>query len=430
MSATQDAPSVVDNAAEARWLALAEAETDSPASTRRGRMPSRLFWDERRLIAKIVCYAIILSLLIAFFIPDTFESRARLMPSPGLRMRMTVAGIPVNIGADPFTFGASALFVRLMKSDVIRDELIDRYDLKRVYGDNTYRSARKRLERNTRFVDDWRTGTVDIRVSDRDPQRASAIAASYVENLNRLLENLSTSGAHRERLFLEDRLRTAKKDLDESARAFSKFASENTVIDIQAQERALIAATAAIQGRAIAAESKLRALEQTYTPDNVRVRATQARLAELHRQLTRLQGSLRSDDSPPSARLPYPSLRQLPRLGSPYADLYRNLKINETVYEVLTQEYEVTRLQEARELPRVIVVDAPAPAEKRSGPPRLLIVLGGVLLSLAIGATCACAREAWNCSYRHNRWRGFIEEIAATILKRVHDVYGPMVSWR
>jgi len=341
---------------------------------------------------------------------------------------MIIGGIPANIGADPFTFASAAMFVRLMKSDVIRDALIDRYDLRRVYGNNTYRSARKRLERNTRLVDDWRTGTVDITVSDRDPQRASAIAASYVENLNRLLEGLSTSGAHRERLFLEGRLKTAKKDLDESARAFSKFASENTAIDIEAQEQALIDATTAIQGRAIAAESELRALEQTYTPDNVRVRATQARLAELHRQLTRLKGGLQNDDSPPFTRWPYPSLRQLPRLGSPYADLYRNLKINETVYEVLTQEYEVTCLQEARELPRVIVVDAPAPAEKRSGPPRLLIVLGGVLLSLSIGATGACAREAWNCSDRHNRWRGFIEEIATTIVKPVRDVYGLMGS--
>src|SRR5215472_707002 len=428
MSVTQDAPTLIDNPTEASLLALVETETYSPASTRRVRAASRLLWDERRLISRIVCCGTTLSLLIALFIPDTFESKARLMPSPGLRTRMIIGGVPVNMGADPFTFGSSAMFVRLMKSDVIRDALIDRYDLRRVYGNDTYRSARKRLERNTRFVDDWRTGTVDITVSDRDPQRASAMAASYGQNLNRLLDDLSTSGARRERLFLEDRIKTAKEDLDESARAFSKFASESNAIDIEAQERALIAATATVQGRAIAAESDLRVLEQTYAPDNVGVRATQARLAELHRQLTRLNGGLRNDDSPPFTRLLYPSLRQLPRLGSPYADLYRNLKINETVYEVLTQEYEVTRLQEARELPRVIVVDAPAPAEKRSGPPRLLIVLGGVLLSLSIGATGACAREAWNCSDRHNRWRGFIEEIATTIVKPVRDVYGLMGS--
>src|SRR5215472_926949 len=424
MSATQDAPPLIDAATEAGLLALVETEPRSPASTARGRTASRLLWDERRVIAKIVSCGTTLSLLIAFFIPDTFESKARLMPSPILRARMIIGGIPANIGADPFTFASAAMFVRLMKSDVIRDALIDRYDLRRVYGNNTYRSARKRLERNTRLVDDWRTGTVDITVSDRDPQRASAIAASYVENLNRLLEGLSTSGAHRERLFLEGRLKTAKKDLDESARAFSKFASENTAIDIEAQEQALIDATTAIQGRAIAAESELRALEQTYTPDNVRVRATQARLAELHRQLTRLKGGLQNDDSPPFTGLLYPSLRQLPRLGSPYADLYRNLKINETVYEVLTQEYEVTRLQEAREVPGLVVVDAPVPAEKRSGPSRLLIVLGSVFLSLSIGATWAWAREAWNCSDRDNRWRGFIEEIAATIVNRVRDVYG------
>jgi uncharacterized protein involved in exopolysaccharide biosynthesis len=422
----QDGSTVIDYAAEAASLFPPDTEALGSATTTRRRLAARLIWDERRRIARVVSYGATLSLLIALLVPATFESQMRLMPSPQQGTRMTIAGIPTAISSGGFNFGSSAMFVRLMTSDAIRDELIDRHDLKRVYGTKTYRSARNRLSRNTRFADDWKTGSVTVTVSDRDPQRAAAIAGSYLEELNRLMTDLNTSAAHRERVFLEDRLKKAKRELDASARAFSEFSSKITAVDIQGQEQALLGENATLQRRAIAAESELRGMEQIYTRDNPRARSAQARLAELYRQLGQLSGSASTDPLTASSSQPlYPSLRQLPKLGVPYTDLFRQLRTDETIYEVLTQECELARVREAREVPGIVVVDAPQPAEKRSGPSRLLILVGGAFFSLCTACTWVYAKEIWDCTDRRHRWRMLVEEVAATIHKRLQ----PVTTW-
>ena len=132
-----------------------------------------------------------------------------------------------------------------------------------------------------------------------------------------------------------------------------------------------------LQGQLIAAESELQGLQQIYTTGNVRVRSLRARVNELQRQLDRISGtdaSLASDgaDSPPNS---YPSIRKLPLLGVEWAELYRRTKIQETVYELLNQQYELTRIQEAKEIPTIRVIDPANLPEKKSWPPRLLIIM-------------------------------------------------------
>ena len=122
----QDGSTVIDYAAEAASLFPPDTEALGSATTTRRRLAARLIWDERRRIARVVSYASTLSLLIAFLIPASFESQMRLMPSPEQGTRMMIAGIPTAIGGGGFNFGSGAMFVSLMRSDAIRDELIDR----------------------------------------------------------------------------------------------------------------------------------------------------------------------------------------------------------------------------------------------------------------------------------------------------------------
>src|SRR6202007_1775493 len=107
-------------------------------------------------------------------------------------------------------------------------------------------------------------GIIAITVTDRDPQRAAAIAEAYVQELNQLVAELSTSSAHRERVFLEERLRAAKQDLDDASRNFSQFASKNAAIDIKAQGEAMVEAAAKLQGEMIAAQSGVKGRGQIY----------------------------------------------------------------------------------------------------------------------------------------------------------------------
>jgi uncharacterized protein involved in exopolysaccharide biosynthesis len=273
-----------------------------------------------------------------------------------------------------------------------------------VYGVKLDEDARRELAQNTGVSEDRKSGILTLSVTDHDRRRAQALASAYVEELNRLVAELSTSSAHRERVFLEERLTAVKKDLDQATHDLSEFSSKNATVDVKEQARAMLEAAATLQGELIAAESQKQALEAIYTPNNARVRAAAARAAELRRQLERLGGKFDADPAAPTSPTGtgdsesdslYPSLRRLPVLGATYADLYRRAKIQEAVYETLTQQYEIAKVQEAKETPSVKLLDDASLPERRSFPPRTLIALLGATLGLVAASLRILARQRW-----------------------------------
>jgi len=365
-----------------------------------------LLWGHRRFLMRWTIRGLIAATLIAFLIPKRYEATTRLMPSDNqssmpMAMMAAMAGKGSALGMlandvlsikDP-----GSAFVGILESDTLLDRLIDRFDLRKVYWDRYMTDARKDLKRFSDISQDHKTGIITIAVTDRDPNRSAALGRAYVEELDRLVAQLSTSSARRERIFIEDRLTRVKQDLDNSAQQFSEYASKNTAIDMPAQTKAMVEAAATLQGQLIAAQSELEGLEQIYTPNNVRVRSLQARIGELKRQMQKMGG----DSSPPSPDGPkgdelYPPIRQLPLLGVRWADLYRQTKIQETLYEMLTQQYEMAKIQEAKEIPTVKVLDVAAVPEKKSSPPRLVIMIVGALFSFSLGAAWMISRTQWN----------------------------------
>jgi capsule polysaccharide export protein KpsE/RkpR len=391
----------------------------------------RLLWGERRFLFRVTGYGLLVATLIAFSIPKRYESMARLMPpdsQSGSGMAMLAAltartGSDLGIlASDLFGFKSSgALFVGILSSRTVQDRLIDRFDLKKVYGVRLYESARNKLTENTSISEDRKSGIITITVTDRDPQRAAAMGRKYVEELNRLVAELSTSAAHRERLFLEDRLKAVKQELDTAAKEFSQFASKNVAIDIKEQGRAMVEAAAILQGQVIAAQSELEGLKQIYTDNNVRVRSVRARIAELRRQLEKL-GGMEADQSAKAGQEKesvYPSIRKLPLLGVTYADLYRRTKVAEVVYETLTQQYELAKVQEAKEIPTVKVLDVANVPEKKSFPPRLLIMFMGAFLSISLGVVWVLGSARWGEMDPGDPRKALGQEVLTTLRARV-----------
>jgi capsule polysaccharide export protein KpsE/RkpR len=201
---------------------------------------------------------------------------------------------------------------------------------------------------------------------------------------------------------------------------FSEFASKNTAIDIPAQGKAMVEAAATLQGQLIAAESELHGLEAIYTDQNVRVKALKARVSELRTQLGKLGGESGSAGalSPKSDPSLYPSIRQLPVLGVTYADLYRRTKIQETVFELLTQQYELAKVQEAKEIPNVKVLDAAVVPTKKSFPPRgVFTVLGAALFFLGASVWIFANRTYASIDPQDPR-KLLAEEVALTLKAR------------
>jgi uncharacterized protein involved in exopolysaccharide biosynthesis len=170
------------------------------------------------------------------------------------------------------------------------------------------------------------------------------------------------------------------------------------MVDPQNEGRAVMDAAARMQGELIASETELKGLQQIYSDNNVRVRTLKARMAELQSQLKKLigQGNDTTAQDPNAGwSAPYPSMHTLPGLGSRYAELYREARIQEAVYAFVTQQFEMARIQEAKELPIVRVMDAGVASEKRSSPIRSLIVAGSVFGAFILACIWVVGKYHW-----------------------------------
>ena len=316
-----------------------------------------------------------------------------------------------------------ALFTGVLRSRTVEDRIIDRFELKKVYGKNLQMKAREKLAERTALSEDRKSGIITLTVSDRDPKRAAAIANAYVEELDTLMARLTTSSAHRERVFLEERLDAVKKELDAAEKDFSQFASSKGAIDITAQGKAMVEAAATLEGQLIAAQSELEGLKQIYTGSNVRVRSTQARIDELRHQLRRLGGKAGSTPTnageSASDDAPYPTLRQLPILGVPFADKLRRLKVEEAVFETLTKQFELAKVQEAKEIPSVKILDAPMVPEHKSFPPRLAIISLGVFFTTFAGVIWVLSAARWQEIDPQDPRKALAQEVFRTVAARI-----------
>ena len=405
----------------------------------------RMLWDHRRLFLRAGAIGLVCSLLVAFVVPKQFTSTTQLMPpdaqsSSGMALMAALASKTGNglgaVAGDLLGMKSSgALFIGVLRSQTSQDRLIQQFDLRKVYGKRLVTDARTKLDENTAIYEDRKSGIITISVTDRSPRRAADLAEAYIGQLNSLVAELNTSSAHRERVFLEERLKVVKSDLDSASSQFAKFSSENNTLDIQQEGKAMLDAAGSIAGEMIAAQAQLEGLRQIYTDNNPRVRSLSARVAELRKQLDKLGGKQGSTDpllgSAPgnstarnsavsnttaqASDIPYPTIRSLPLLGVKYGDFYRRVKIQETVFELLTQQYELAKVQEAKETPSVKILDPATIPEKKSYPPRLLIIFLGTLFAVCASVVWVLGSKHWQETDPQDPRKVLAQEVVSTM---------------
>ena len=385
---------------------------------------TRILWEHRRTLLYALVLGGVFSALVAFLLPKSYEATTKLMPPEQSSGGAALLAALANKGGGMLggyagellgVKGSGAVFVEILESRTVADRLIDQFQLAHDYHTTKIEYTRKELEHHTKILEDRKSGVITITVTDRTPDQAAAMAQAYVTELDHLVSQLSTSSARRERIFLEERLKTVKGELDAAATQFSEFASKNTAIDIPAQGRAMVEAAAVLQGQLIAAEAQASGLEKIYTQNNVRVQAMNARIAELRAQLQKLGGGNTADEIKNENGL-YPSIRKLPMLGVTYADLFRRTKIQETVFELLTQQYELAKVQEAKEIPSVKVLDAAVVPTVKTSPHRVVLTLLGALLITLATAAWILFRKHWGEIDPNDPGRILAEEMAHSVM--------------
>ena len=312
--------------------------------------------------------------------------------------------------------GNGALFISLLRSGTVGGHLIDRFELQHVYRKHYVEDTAKKLAHQTSIQEDAKSGVITIAVEDTSRDRARGLAAAYVDELNSLVAKVNTSSARREREFIEQRLQTVGQELQEAQVEMSDFSTKNAAIDLKEQTRAMVDAGARLQGQLVASESELDSLQQIYGDQNVRVRAAEARVGVLRRELERENdGEPSSSETAGGEGLDYPGLRQLPALAVPWANLYRRVRIEETVYELLSSQYETARIEEAKSIPTVSVIDPAGWPEKKSSPHRLIIIVLSMALSFVASSLYLLARRSWLAMDPQDTRRVLARQMATTM---------------
>jgi uncharacterized protein involved in exopolysaccharide biosynthesis len=374
------------------------------------------------MVFRILATGILLSLLYAIFLPNIYTSTTTLMPpdnassSSSLMALLSSAGPAAAAGSAALGIKTpGAVFVGILQSRRVSQSLVARFDLAHHYKKRFIEDACKRLEADTDIRENVKSGIITVSVKADSPALASNIAQAYVEELDSIVTHNSTSAARRERIFLEARLKEIKQDLDDSAKALSQFSTKNKTIDIPSQGRAMVESGLKLQDQMAVARSELAGLRQSYSEENVRVRAAKARIAELQQQMDRLIGSM--DESRPDASdSAYPSVSELPALGLTYFDLERKMRVEEALWEALTKQYEAARVQEAKEIPTVRVLDAANVPQRKSSPHRSVIMILGTLLYLIAAFIAVLIVSVWEKTDASDERKKLVIELAGAML--------------
>jgi len=351
---------------------------------------------EKKLILQVTMGATILAAIMVFIIPKSYTATATILPpqqnqSVLSAMMGQLAGTQSLDLRDLGLKNPSDVFVAMLKSRTVEDALINRFDLRKVYGVKSYQDARKKLEKRSE-IDPEKEGLISIAVTDRDPRRAADIANAWVEELRALNQNLALTEAAQRRAFFEQKLVAERNALSQAELALQQIEQQTGIIQPDAQTRALIGEVAEVRAQIAAKEVQLQSMGSYATPNNPDVKRVETELAKLRAQFASLSRT-QATAVPSEGNLQVPTGR-VAGAGLEYLQAARELKYHESFYDFLSRQLEAARIDEAKSAVVVQVVDKAVEPEKKSSPRRLLIIAVTALLSFLLVALGALVREA------------------------------------
>ncbi len=337
----------------------------------------------RRMIFRLCTTAVIVAAIVSLLLPKIYSATARIMPSqtgtgamPSLTTKL--GGLTALAGGMLEVPDQAQVYVEMLKSRTMADTIINSFNLLEAYDEELMKDAREKLGDNTNFVVSD-ADTISITVEDNDPQRAADMANAYVEELDKLNQKLNISDASRQRTFLEKRIEETKNQLAQAETYLKQFQERHKIVALDEQATASIRGAAHIKSQIIATETELEVLKSFITGKNNQTIRLEQKLGELNAQLAKIEDGEEADNpghsgNPKGSSNFYIPFSQVPNLGLQLGRLMRAVKVQETVFELLTQQYELARIAEAKDTPTIQILDKAVAPEEESKPNRLLIV--------------------------------------------------------
>jgi tyrosine-protein kinase Etk/Wzc len=331
-----------------------------------------LLAKRKRLILGLIFLAAVLSTAISFVLPNVYTASAVLMPPQQQQSSASamLGQLGAIVGFSPAAIGAknpNDLYVGMLRSRTVSDALIERFKLRQLYDKGTAVETRQQLAERT-SISSGKDGLIVIEVDDHDPARAAEMANAYVQELEKLTSVLAVTEAAQRRLFFERQVQLAKDDLAAAEVALKETQEKTGLVQLDQQGRAMIEAVAALRAQIVTRQVELSAMRTFATETNPEYRKTQQELASLRAELRKLERQGGAD-----ADLMV-GTRDIPAAGLQYLRAYRDVKYAETVFEVMSKQYELARVEEARDAGPIQIVDRAMPPDQKSRPRRGLII--------------------------------------------------------
>ena len=346
----------------------------------------------RKIIIRNVLIITAIAVIISLLLSNKYTATATVLPpnpnqdimygfipgssfgsSSGLSSLAKLGGIVSGV-ATP-----SELYSAIMKSGVVKNVIIKKYNLKKEFKAKTMHDTGKKLDDIT-SITITTEGILKVSVTYKNKYLATDIANTYVEELDKFNNETAMTVGKRYRIFIENRLKETEKSLISAEDSLKQFQEKNRTIDLDIEIKSAIETIAKLKSEIILRQVQKGAWSSVSQLDNPYITNIDRELNEFEKQLAKIEfGTNAGREFGAGFSIPF---TKLPQISLVYINLLRNVKIQETVFELLTQQYEQAKIMELKDTPTVQFLDRAAPPEKRSYPKRTLIVLFAFFLGL------------------------------------------------
>jgi tyrosine-protein kinase Etk/Wzc len=341
--------------------------------------------EQKGIVWRIVAGFAIVSIILAFLLPKWYTANVTLLPpqqNSSLSAAMvsqlgSLGGLSSLAGGGLGLKNPSDMYVGMLKSRTVEDAMVQKFGLMQEYHERYPSDARKTFEHHATVDGAAKDGLIHISVEARDPKRAAELANGYVDQFRTLSEHLAITEASQRRLFFERQLEQAKDNLATAEEGLKETEQKTGLIQLDSQARALIESASILRAQIGAKEVEIQSLRTFATDENAQLIQAQQELNSMRAQLAKLGGTEESGD----ASLLVPKGR-VPQAGLEYVRKLRDVKYYETIFEILARQFEVAKLDEAKQGAVIQVVDVAVPPDKKSFPRRAWIIVGGTVLGL------------------------------------------------
>ncbi|MBC3864194.1 lipopolysaccharide biosynthesis protein [Undibacterium jejuense] len=355
---------------------------------------------------KIFVYPVafgIAGLAISLVLPNAYKANTKILPpqqsqSTASAMLSQLGGLAGGAGAALGIKSPNDLYIAMLKSRALTDKLIQRFDLQKRYDAKFLESTRKELDEKS-VIASGKDNMISIDVEDKDAKVAAAIANAYVEELTVLTSKFALTEASQRRVFFEKQLELAKDKMIAAETALSSGIDSKGMMSVDAQSKAVLETVARLRANISAKQIQLKAMQAFVTPSNNEYKRANQELLGMQDELAKLEKGSASNaasksESAMQASEAAASAGKPAEAGASNIQLLRDVKYYQMLYEMLAKQYEVARLDEAKDIPLIQVLDKAVEPERKFKPQSALITIAAAFFGLILALVAAFVSEA------------------------------------